>query len=265
MNDMELNVADLKLPQVKPDLSGKVVLITGTTSGFGRRFAHVLADAGAKVAITGRRKDRLEQVGQEIEAIGGTYSSHALDVTDEKSVAQVVGEVTEELGPIDVLINNAGMNVQSLATEIKVEEFDQILATNMRGSFLMAQDVGRRMIDRGEGGTILNIGSIGSHTVLPYLTAYCMSKAAVAMMTRCLAREWARYLINVNALCPGYIETELNSDWFATEKGQAQIMGYPRRRLGLEPDLDGALLLLCSDQARIITGSLITIDDGQSL
>ncbi len=265
MNEMELNVADLNLPKLAPDVSGKVVLVTGTTSGFGRRFAHVLAHAGAKVAITGRRMDRLEDVGNEIKAIGGGYSSHALDVTDVESIRRVTAEVEEALGPIDVLINNAGMNVQALATEIKVEDFDQILATNMRGTFLMSQDVGKRMIDRGEGGTILNIGSIGSHTVLPYLTAYCMSKAAVAMMTRCLAREWARYMINVNALCPGYIETELNSDWFATEKGKAQVMGYPRRRLGLEPDLDGALLLLCSDQSRIITGSLITIDDGQSL
>ena len=121
------------------------------------------------------------------------------------------------------------------------------------------------MMVRGAGGRIINIASIGAHTVLPGLTIYCMTKAAVGMMTRSLAKEWARHQINVNAMCPGFIETELNSDWFGTEGGRKQIKGWPRRRLGVEEDLDGTLLLLASDHGRFITGSLFTIDDGQSL
>jgi NAD(P)-dependent dehydrogenase (short-subunit alcohol dehydrogenase family) len=137
--------------------------------------------------------------------------------------------------------------------------------TNVRGPFLLATEMARRMIKRGKGGRIINMASMGSFRVLPGLVSYCTSKAALAMLTQSLAREWARYGINVNALCPGYIETELNSAWFQDEKGKAQIKTFPRRRLAEEKDLDGMLLLLCSDASRAITGSLLTIDDGQSL
>jgi len=140
-----------------------------------------------------------------------------------------------------------------------------VMNTNLRGPFLMARETARKMIARGKGGSIINIASIGALRVLPGLTAYCMSKAALAMMTQCLAREWARKNINVNAICPGYIETELNSEWFHSEKGQEQINSFPRRRLAAEQDLDGMLLLLASPAARAITGALLTVDDGQSL
>lgn len=257
------DATEIRLPDY--DLTGKVALVTGATSGLGRRFALVLAKAGAKVAITGRRVERLAELKAEIEAIGGTAEAVALDVTDTQSIADCLAQTEARLGPLDILINNAGMNVQALLAEVTPEGFDTMFDTNVRGAFFMAQAAGRSMIVRGQGGRIVNIASIGAHTVLPGLTIYCMTKAAVAMMTRSLGKEWARHQINVNAMCPGFIETELNSDWFQSEGGQKQIRTWPRRRLGLEEDLDGTLLLLVSDHGRFITGSLFTVDDGQSL
>lgn len=259
MSDAE----DIALPSF--DLTGKIALVTGATSGLGRRFSLVLAKAGASVAITGRRVDRLQSLKEEIEAIGGKALSVALDVTDPASIARCVEAVEQGLGPVDILVNNAGMNVQALPHEVTPEGFDTMFDTNVRGAFFMAQAVGKQMIARGAGGRIINIASIGAFTQLPGLTIYCMTKAAIAMMTKSLAKEWARKGINVNAMCPGFIETELNSDWFQSEGGQKQIKTFLRRRLGLESDLDGTLLLLASDQARFITGSLMTVDDGQSL
>ncbi len=254
---------DITLPSF--DLTGKTAIVTGATSGLGRRFALVLAKAGAAVAITGRRIDRLQSLKSEIEAIGGRALAVALDVTDPASIKQCVETTEHDLGPVDILVNNAGMNVQALPAEVTPEGFDTMFDTNVRGAFFMAQAVGLRMMERGAGGRIINIASIGAFTQLPGLTIYCMTKAAVAMMTKSLAKEWARKNINVNAMCPGFIETELNSEWFQSEGGQRQIKTFPRRRLGVESDLDGTLLLLASDHSRFITGSLFTADDGQSL
>jgi len=257
------DVTEITLPSY--DLTGKVALVTGATSGLGRRFALILAKAGAKVAITGRRLARLTERRNEIEALGGMAAAVALDVTDTASIAACMAETEAALGPLDILVNNAGMNVQALPADVTPDGFDTMFDTNVRGAFFMAQAAGRSMMARGAGGRIVNIASIGAHTVLPGLTIYCMTKAAVAMMTKSLAKEWARKGINVNAMCPGFIETELNSDWFASEGGQKQIKTWPRRRLGVEEDLDGTLLLLVSDHGRFITGSLFTVDDGQSL
>ncbi len=252
-------------PVAPQDLTGKVAIVTGATSGLGKRFAQILSAAGAAVAITGRRVDRLETLATEIEARGGRVLPVQLDVTDVHSIETCTRAVETELGHIDILVNNAGMNIQSSAADMSPEDFDLLMSTNLRGAFFMATNVGKRMIERGEGGSIINIASIGAHTVLPGLAAYCMSKAAVAMMTRSLAHEWARHKVNVNAICPGFIETELNDEWFASEGGQRQIKSWPRRRLGQESDLDGMLLLLASRQGRLMTGSILTIDDGQSL
>ncbi|MBN9566485.1 MAG: glucose 1-dehydrogenase [Alphaproteobacteria bacterium] len=250
---------------MKTDLTGRTAFVTGATSGLGRRFATVLAEAGAAVAIAGRRLERLESLKAEITAKGGKCAAVALDVTDARRIAPALEEAEKALGPIDILVNNAGMNSQGAVLAISDAEFDQVMNTNLRGPFLMARETARKMIARGKGGSIINIASIGALRVLPGLTAYCMSKAALAMMTQCLAREWARKNINVNAICPGYIETELNSEWFHSEKGQEQINSFPRRRLAAEQDLDGMLLLLASPAARAITGALLTVDDGQSL
>ncbi|MES1990507.1 MAG: glucose 1-dehydrogenase [Pseudomonadota bacterium] len=257
------NPADITLPTF--DLTGKVALVTGATSGLGRRFALILAKAGASVAITGRRVDRLQDLKAEIEAMGRIALPVALDVTDTASITACVDAVEAALGSIDILVNNAGMNVEAMAHQVTPEGYDTMFDTNVRGAFFMAQAVGIRMLARDRGGRIINIASIGAFTQLPGLVIYTMTKAAIAMMTKSLAKEWARKRINVNAICPGFIETELNSEWFHTEGGERQIKSFPRRRLGTESDLDGIVLLLASDHSHFITGSLFTADDGQSL
>jgi NAD(P)-dependent dehydrogenase (short-subunit alcohol dehydrogenase family) len=247
------------------DLSGRTALVTGATSGLGRHFAKVLAGAGAAVAVTGRRAERLESLHREISDAGARSAPVVFDVTDDAQIGPAFDKAETALGPVDILVNNAGINLPGAVLDRTIEEFDVVLRTDLRAPFIVAREAGRRMIGRGQGGRIINIGSIGSFRVLPGLTAYCIAKAGIAMMTQCLAREWARHEINVNAICPGYIETELNSDWFATEAGRKQIATFPRRRLAREADLSRLLLLLASDESRAITGALLTVDDAQSL
>jgi NAD(P)-dependent dehydrogenase (short-subunit alcohol dehydrogenase family) len=247
------------------DLSGQTAFVTGATSGLGRRFAKTLSDANASVAIAGRRVDRLQTLKAEIQTAGGKCAAVALDVMDADAIPRALDEAEAALGPIGILVNNAGVNVQGMVADQTAAHFDTVMNTNLRGPFLLASEMGRRMIARKQGGKIINIASIGSFRVLPGLTTYCISKAALAMMTQCLAREWVRYDIAVNAICPGYIETELNSGWFRSEKGQAQIKSFPKRRLMDEKDLDAMLLLLASDASRAINGALLTVDDAQSL
>jgi NAD(P)-dependent dehydrogenase (short-subunit alcohol dehydrogenase family) len=251
------------------DLTGRTVLITGASSGLGERFARVAAAAGAKVAMAARRIDRLETLAREIAADGGVAHPVAMDVTDEASVIAGFDSAHAALGPVDTVIANAGMNSEGLATDVTAEEFDRVMAINVRGVFLTAREGARRMIAVGSResrrGRVVLIASIGAQKVLPGLTAYCTSKAAVVMMGRSLAREWANRGINVNVICPGYVETELNADWFATDGGKAQIAGFPRRRLMEADDLDAMTLYLASDASRAVTGSVFTLDDGQTL
>lgn len=250
-------------------LKQRVAVVTGASSGLGLHFARILAAAGASVALMARRADRLQTAVAEIEAAGGTARAFSLDVADAKAIGPALDAAQAALGPISIMINNAGVGGEGAALDIPVEVWDDTFAVNVRGVFFGAREAARRMIDNGEAGAgharILNIASIGAHTVLPGLAAYCASKAAVTQMTRVLAREWARQDIAVNALCPGYIETELNADWFAAEGGQRQLRGWPRRRLMDAADLDQALLMLVGPGARHITGSIITLDDGQTL
>lgn len=247
------------------DLKGHTAFVTGASSGLGRHFANVLADAGAAIAVSARRVGRLQEVVAGIEQRGGRSAAVALDVTDEARIACALDEAEAALGPIDIFVNNAGMNVPGPSLDLAVADFDKIIATDLRAPFLLAREMGRRMIARKQSGRIINIASIGSFRVLPGMTSYCMAKAGIAMMTQCLAREWARYDITVNAICPGYIETELNDTWFSSEKGKEQIRSFTRRRLQQPEDLDGLLLLLASDASSAITGSVLTADDAQSL
>ena len=247
------------------DLSGRTAFVTGATSGLGRHFAKVLSKAGAAVAVTGRRRERLDDVRREIEAAGGRCAAIALDVTDAAQIPRAVDEAEAALGPIRILVNNAGMSADGPVAEIATPDFDAVMSTNLRAPFLLSQEIGRRMIARKKGGRIINIASITAFRVLPGSAPYSISKAGLSMMTQCLAREWARHDITVNAICPGFIETELNDAWFRTEKGQAQIKSFPRRRLQQASDLDGTLLLLASDASCAITGALITVDEAQSL
>jgi len=250
-------------------LKGRVAVVTGATSGLGRRFANVLSEAGAAVALMGRRRDRLDQECAAIAAKDGRAVAIALDIADAHAIGPALDEAEAALGPLSILVNNAGVGGEGMAMDISVDHFDQTFAVNVRGVFFAAREAARRMITNGEAAAgharIVNVASIAATTVLPGLSAYCASKASVAMMTKALAREWARQSIAVNAICPGYIETEINAHWFKTEGGAKQIKSFPRRRLMDEDVLDEALLMLSGRAGGAITGSLFTIDDGQGL
>lgn len=251
------------------DLSGDVAMVTGASGGLGAHFARLLARRGAAVAISARRIDRVEALAREIEAEGGKALPIQLDVVDAHAIAPALDKVEAELGPLTTMINNAGVGGEGMGLDISIEDWDNTFAVNVRGVFVGAREAARRMIASGRAGEnrarIVNIASIASHTVLPGLAAYCASKASVAMLTKSLAREWARKGIAINALCPGYIETDINSDWFKTEGGQKQIRGFPRRRLMDASELDAVFLALAGPGARGITGSIFTVDDGQSI
>ena len=244
-------------------LEGEVALVTGASSGLGRRFALTLARAGARVAIAARRIRRLEELAAEIEGFDGRALPIELDVTDPENVRQAVTAAETELGPITILVNNSGISIEKRVTDYDEADYDRIMDTNAKGAFFVAQEVGRHMIAHRRAGRIVNIASVAAFDAMPGLAIYAMSKSAVAQMTRAMAREWLRYDINVNAICPGYIATEMNTEYFASEPGQKLIARLPRRRIGSPEDLDGLILLLASEASRFMTGSIITIDDGQ--
>jgi NAD(P)-dependent dehydrogenase (short-subunit alcohol dehydrogenase family) len=252
--------------QTAQTLTGRTVLITGASSGIGAHLARQAAAAGARVALAARRADRLEALVAEI---GLNAAAFAMDVEDEASVIAAYDAVEARLGAPDAVIANAGISIQGMALDIAVDDFDKVMGVNTRGVFLTAREGARRMIRAGSEasgrGRIVLVASIGAHKVLPGLTAYCTSKAATAMLGKSLAREWIRKGINVNVLCPGYIRTELNGDWFDSEGGQRLLATFPRKRLMDEDDLTATALYLCSDAARAVTGSVFTLDDGQSL
>ena len=245
------------------DLSGKVALVTGASSGLGRQAAIALAGAGAKVAVTARRVDRSEALSAEIVASGGQAGPFALDVRDPASVERVARDAAAALGPIDILVNNAGISVAKRPEDFTLDDYDFVHETNVKGPFLLAQAVGREMIKRGLGGKIINISSMMALRVTAKLTLYGMSKAAIAQMTKQMALEWARHDIQVNAICPGYIETEMNANHWLTEAGKGMVAAMPRRRIGKPDVMDGLLLLLSSGKSDYMTGALIPIDDGQ--
>lgn len=251
------------------DLNGRTVLVTGASSGLGRRFAISLSAWGAKVVLAARRMDRLHDLVSVITAAGGSAVAVAMDVQDEASVIAGFDAGEAALGPIDTVIANAGMNLEGMAVELAVEDFRKVLDINITGAFLTAREGGRRMIAAGSKqsgrGRVVIIASIGAQKVLPGLAAYCASKAGVAMLGKSLAREWANRGINVNVVCPGYIETEINSEWFQEEGGKKQIATFPRRRLMDDSDLDAVIGWLSSDASRAVTGSVFTVDDGQTL
>lgn len=245
------------------DLDGETALVTGASSGLGRRFALILARAGAHVAIAARRGDKLAELAAEIEAFDGRALPVRLDVTDTASVRHAVHNAETELGPITILINNSGITETKLVVDYDEADYDRVMDTNAKGAFFVAQEVGRRMIEHGRGGRIINVASVAALRPVPGLALYAMSKSAVAMMTRSMAREWIGHDINVNAICPGYIETEMNSAYFHSAQGKKFIERLPRQRIGEPADLDGIVLLLASRASRFITGSIITVDDGQ--
>ena len=245
------------------DLTGQTAIVTGGSSGLGVRFAQVLSAAGAVVIITARREDKLAELAQEINGQGGEAHAFALDVTDLEKLPAFFDALREKNLMPNILVNNAGMNVVKPALDYTPDDYRQVLDTNLTAPFFLANEFARHHIAQGSAARIINIASVGGYNVLPGLTPYCTSKSGIIMMTRGLAREWARSEINVNAICPGYIETEINDFWWQTDGGKKQIASWPRRRLAGKEDLDGALLLLAGPHGSGMTGSTISVDDGQ--
>ncbi|CAN7747131.1 SDR family NAD(P)-dependent oxidoreductase [Mesorhizobium sp. LjNodule214] len=241
---------------------GKTVLVTGSSSGLGEHFARMLARAGYHVVLAARRIDALVALKAEIQADDGKADIVAMDVADADAVDDAFAKIDGLALRIDVLVNNAGLTHSKPALEISAAEWDRVVDTNLRGVFLVAQAVARRMKADDKGGSIVNVASILGHRVAGALSSYAASKAGVVRLTEALALEWARYGIRVNALCPGYIETDLNRDFFATDAGKALVKRVPQRRLGRPEELDSALLLLASDAGSFITGSSIVVDGG---
>ena len=252
------------------DLSGRVALVTGASSGLGAQFAKTLAKAGAAVVLASRRMEKLKDLRAEIEAEGGDAHVVQLDVTNTASIKAAVAHAETEVGSIDILVNNSGVSTTQRVQDVSEEDYDFIFNTNTKGAFFMAQEVGKRMLARAKGtapgsftgGRIVNIASMAGLKVFPQIGVYCMSKAAVVHMTKSLAAEWGKFGINVNAICPGYIETEINREHLRSEQGQKLISMLPRKRVGSPSDLDALLVMLCSDQSHFINGAIIAADDG---
>ncbi|MFO1015683.1 MAG: SDR family NAD(P)-dependent oxidoreductase [Caulobacteraceae bacterium] len=250
-------------------LTGQVALVTGASGGLGLRFARILAQNGAAVALAARRTELIEQEAEAIRSTGERAISVTLDVSDPAQIAPAMDEVEAAFGPISILINNAGVGGKGLLMDLSLEDWDQTMNVNLRAVFLCAREAARRMMANGvageKRGRIINIASVHSYAMLPGIGAYCASKAGVQMLTEIMAREWARSEIAVNAICPGYILTDINADWFDTDQGAKQLKGFPRRRLVEDEALDAALVMLAGPAAKFITGSSFTIDDGQML
>src|SRR5262245_28613029 len=255
------------------DLSGRVALVTGASSGLGAQFARTLSTAGAAVVLAARRVERLKTLRAELEAAGGDAHVVALDVTDPHGIKAAVAHAETECGAIDILVNNSGVSVTNKLLDVGPEDYDYVMNTNTRGAFFVAQEVAKRMIARARGaapgtftgGRIVNIASMAGLKVLGQLGVYSMSKAAVVHMTRAMALEWGRYGINVNALCPGYIDTEINHHYWQTDGGQKLMAMLPRRRVGAPQDLDTALMMLCANESHFINGTVLAADDGFGL
>lgn len=248
-------------------VAGRVALVTGASSGLGRRFAQVLAAEGAKVVVAARRKERLDDLVKEIGA--DRCFAVQCDVTDEAQVIAMFDAAEAKFGLVDTVINNAGMTHASNALTQEITEVRKIMDLNVTSVWCVAREAARRLIKAGQGkserGRIVNTASMAGRHVVPFISAYNASKAAVAHMTRSLAREWARYGINVNAISPGYVATELTDEWLNGEGGQKTIGKTPRRRVMDENSLDEVLLFLCSDNAKFVTGSDVLVDDAQSM
>ncbi len=246
-------------------LDGEVALVTGASSGLGHHFATVLARAGAKVALAARRTDRLETLAREIEAQGGRAVAVSLDVRDPVSVTAAFDAAEAALGPVTVLVNNAGVTDPAFMTRMTEAQWRGVLDVNLDGVFRVGQEAARRMIVAGKGGSIVNIASIVGMGAIKTLSAYSASKAAVLALTRNWALELARERIRVNAIAPGYIATELNDAFWDTDAGKRMIAHVPMRRLGQLAELDGPLLLLAARAGSFMTGSTLVVDGGHLL
>jgi NAD(P)-dependent dehydrogenase (short-subunit alcohol dehydrogenase family) len=248
------------------DLSGRTALVTGASQGLGRRFAMVLAQHGARVGLAARQVEKCQELQRTIEQQGAQAASVALDVTAGlAAIESALDAIEQALGPIDILINNAGVAVAKPFLEQSEADWDRVVDTNLKGAFFVAQAVARRMAREprpAHGGNIVNIASVLSLDVVGHLAPYAAAKSGLWQVTRTMALELARHQIRVNALAPGYIETEINRDFLQGPAGERMRQRIPQRRFGTTADLDGALLLLASDASRYMTGSVIVVDGG---
>jgi len=247
------------------DLRGQAALVTGASSGIGRHLAELLAAAGARVALAARRADRLAEAAREIEAAGGRCLPIALDVTRSDSVAAAVAAAESELGPLTILVNNAGVTVAKPVLQHTEEEWDYVLDTNLKGAWLMAREFAQHLVDRGRPGRIVNIASVLGLRTIAWVPSYSAAKAGLIHLTHVLAMELARYGILVNAIAPGYVETDFNRDFLRSEAGKKLEARIPLRRVGRPDDLDGAMLLLASSAGAYITGAVIAVDGGHGV
>jgi NAD(P)-dependent dehydrogenase (short-subunit alcohol dehydrogenase family) len=243
------------------DLSGKVALVTGASSGLGAHFAKCLGEAGASLVLAARRADRLESLQAELAQNNVTAKAIELDVQSSESISAALGMA----GPLDVVVNNAGISIVKPALEMPDKDWDAVVDTNLRGAWLIAQGAAKRWVVEKRPGSIVNIASILGLRTIGQVAPYNASKAGLIHLTRALAMEWARYHIRVNAICPGYIETEMNSSFWKTPGGQKLIERIPQRRIGQPEHLDGALLLLASEAGTFMTGSVLTVDGGHTV
>ena len=246
-------------------LEGKVALVTGASSGFGKHFATVLSQAGAKVVLAARRTELMQAEADKIIAGGGEAMAVTMDVTSSASIAAALDEIESAFGVVTIVVNNAGITIPKLLLDLSDDDWSNVIDTNLTGVAYVARESARRMIAAGVGGSIVNIASILAERVQKALTNYAASKAAVVQFTKAAALEFAQYNIRVNALCPGYFNTDLNSEWFKTSEGQALIKRIPQRRTGTLSELNGPLLLLASDAGSLMTGSAVTVDGGHVL
>ena len=246
-------------------LEGKVALVTGASSGFGKHFATVLSQAGAKVVLAARRTELMQAEADKIIAGGGEAMAVTMDVTSSASIAAALDEIESAFGVVTIVVNNAGITIPKLLLDLSDDDWTNVIDTNLTGVAYVARESARRMIAAGVGGSIVNIASILAERVQKALTNYAASKAAVVQFTKAAALEFAQYNIRVNALCPGYFNTDLNSEWFKTSEGQALIKRIPQRRTGTLSELNGPLLLLASDAGSLMTGSAVTVDGGHVL
>ncbi|MGZ5032788.1 MAG: SDR family NAD(P)-dependent oxidoreductase [Usitatibacter sp.] len=244
------------------DVTGKVALVTGASSGLGDHFARTLALAGATVVVAARRTDRLESLVAQIENGGGKAVAVPMDVADPASVERAMAEAVRQAGTPDIVVNNAGIAQVKPSLELTEGDWRQVMNTNLDGAWRVAKAAAKAMIAARKSGTIVNIASILGLRVANSLLAYATAKAALIQMTHALALEWARHGIRVNAIAPGYVETEINSGFFKTDAGQAMMKRVPMRRIGTPAELDGTLLLLASQASSYMTGSVIAVDGG---
>src|ERR1700691_5874045 len=244
------------------DVSKEIVLITGASQGLGRQFARVLSAHGASVVVAARQTAKLKSLEDEIRGQGGRAVAVQMDVTDIASIGTAIDSAEAALWPSSVLINNAGIAVEKLAVDQTEADWDSVIDANLKGAYFAATEMARRMIARKQEGNIVNVASVLGFGVMKFLSPYTISKAGIVQATKAMALELAGNHIRVNAIAPGYIDTEINHHFWSTAGGEKLIKRIPQRRVGTESDLDGAIMLLASTVSRYMTGSVVTVDGG---